>query len=126
MIVHGEFQERKLGVLHMYSRLLTGLTIRPVHGHSLVRSNVCSGTDPSRHGVSITRTELRALLTAVIHRAAADGWPCVILSDMLLLRNWTNPEAYRADDASASGSAAPVAPPADSLASLVSPVVLKS
>ena len=33
------------------------------------------------------------------YRAATNGWPCVIISDMLVLRNWTNPSVWKVEEA---------------------------
>lgn len=46
--------------------------------------------------------------------AANAGWPCVILSDMLVVRNWTNPELMMPDASSgtATNGAADAAAPA--------------
>lgn len=52
--------------------------------------------------------------------AANAGWPCVILSDMLVVRNWTNPELMM-PSASAASIAATNGAPAATAPELVSP-----
>lgn len=53
--------------------------------------------------------------------AANNGWPCVIISDMLVLRNWTNPSVWKVEGAGPGQASAATPAPAQPDPSALSP-----
>ena len=73
--------------------------------------------DPSMAARSFDRTFILAPTPAGTPAANA-GWPCVILSDMMVVRNWTNPELMLpSTNAGVTGSGVPDQPVAPALVS---------
>ena len=99
VVLHGEFTERESehceGTWHVLIVLLqTRLwAYVPSRGplFSLLR---CQG-----HRECFRVTSVYVPADEPSYRAANNGWPCVIISDMLVLRNWTNPSVWKVDEA---------------------------
>lgn len=116
-VVHGQYMECELVPSRILSQILTGMSSAE-QGNQIVRQDLHPRPLSTRLSVRPSNLlALDSLLTVLLNSAQLAGWPCIILSDILTVRGYSDPSVW---------TPKPVPPPAAPAAPVAGPSTISA